>query len=471
MYWIGRLLFGLTIVVIGLSLMVPSTLRHWAGESQDSGDAVAMEIGAKSNPATSDTSTTETDDDNLTPSTLRNPLTQSLEKAITGNREVFEDAEDGLRSRLEEADRRLTTAKLDIKTAIREANRQLRTPGIASPLVIMVIVDGATFSDFGFYENAGATPLLEGLAERGTVFTSCYAGPAPEVARYMLLTGQGHSYQSARQNRLAEMAWKSGYHPILLTDVDWITSSEQANYEQRFVVKSDDPFALPTQFELNGNVAKVVVNQNDDKHDDLNTLGLLISQARHALDYAADQRPRLIQLHVSIPTDGRQDWMLQLDQQLGRLIHSIENRRRKQSVLLMVAGLPRHEADEALDEDNLRTPLMIYQSEKSLDQTIDLPCGLFDLLPSVADAIRSSKRPRVAGTSLLKEAAQMEPRIFRWTTKSDQFVAVRDGQWKAIFGGEPELYYLPDDPQEQTNVAAGNPDVLQRLEGYASIQR
>ncbi|MHC4398444.1 MAG: sulfatase-like hydrolase/transferase [Planctomycetota bacterium] len=70
-------------------------------------------------------------------------------------------------------------------------------------------------------------------------------------------------------------------------------------------------------------------------------------------------------------------------------------------------------------------------------------------------------------------ASRAEPLFFRRPPDRDSFheenlpdLAVRDGQWKLLCeydGADPQLYDLTTDRGETTNLAAGRPDVVQRL--------
>ncbi|MEL6342387.1 MAG: arylsulfatase [Myxococcota bacterium] len=59
----------------------------------------------------------------------------------------------------------------------------------ARPNVLIVVVDDAGYSDFGAYGGDARTPVIDGLARRGTKFARFYASPQCGPSRAMLLTG------------------------------------------------------------------------------------------------------------------------------------------------------------------------------------------------------------------------------------------------------------------------------------------
>ena len=479
MHWIGRTVILLALLVIGLAVALPRVST--SSDSADLTDARSTKAPpSDAVPSPALPSNPLPTDDNLPLSPLKNDLTRSLDGMIQSHGEVFQDSESGLRERLEEADQRLSSIKAEIRGALRNANRQIRPAGQRLPNVILVLLEGVTKGDLGFYGTPGRTPLLEGLAERAAVFNTCYAGPTPEVARHMLLTGRGHNHGDSRDNRLAEMMWKSGYQTILLEDSTWLQPAERQAFDQQIALRTPPGSTHPTELVVNGAAAKVVANQNDDPADDLSGSQLLFEQARHLTRRGASSaRPQFLQLQVTLEAsapEARRKLVDQWDVALGRWIHSLEEGEGGRPVLLVVAGLPvaapsstGPSAVANLKEEHLQVPLMVYHSRLSELRRIDPPCALIDLLPTLAEAIQSARVPRSDGTSLLSwiqgdDRPPPAERVFRWRDPhNSERIAVRQGPWKAIFGESGQLYYLPDDPQEQRNVAGEHPDVLQTL--------
>lgn len=486
MHWIGRTVILLALLVIGLAVALPRIST--SSDSADVADARSTNepLSADAVPSPALHSNPPPTDDNLPLSPLKNDLTRSLDGMIQSHGEIFQDSEFGLRDRLEEADQRLSSIKSEIRGALRNANRQIRPAGQRSPNVVLVLLEGVRKGDLGFYGNPGRTPLLEGLAERAAVFNTCYAGPTPEVARHMLLTGQGHNHSDARDNRLAEMMWKSGYRTILLEDSMWLQPAERQAFDQQISLRTAPDSTHPTELVVNGAAAKVVANQNDDPADDLNGSQLLFEQARHLTrPGASSARPQFLQLQVTLEAsapEARRKLVDQWDVALGRWIHSLEEEGGR-PVLLVLAGLPVADQSSAgpsavanLKEEHLQVPLMIYHSGLSELRRMDSPCALIDLLPTLAEAIQSARVPRSDGTSLLSwiqgdDRTPPAERVFRWRDpqNSERF-AVRQGPWKAIFGSSGQLYYLPNDPHEQRNVAGEHPDVLQTLAKFGQAE-
>ncbi len=405
---------------------------------------------------------------------MQNPLTRALDGMLASQGEVFQDSENGLRDQIEDADRRLSGIKSDIRSAMRNANRQIRVPGQNSPLVMMVVLEGVSKEELGFYGHPGKTPLLEALAERGTVFESCYAGPSVNIARYMLMTGSGFSKGKARSNRIGEMMWNSGYRALLVDGTDWITQHERRQYDEDVQAELDPETGLPTKIFFNGAEAKIVANQNEDVDDDVSAIELLVGQSRELLLQRPSNRPVYIEFHFAVTANAPEKRARQIagiDQAIGRLFHAVHSVRSGRSMVMVVAGLPmvdQPQAEGVLSESNLQVPLMIFRSHKSDVARIDEPCGLLDVLPTLAELITSSRVPRHNGISLLPwmDGKPTASRRFRWTNPSDegQF-AIRQGPWKAVFGASEQLFFLPDDPREKNNVAAQHPQVLQGLSG------
>jgi arylsulfatase A-like enzyme len=80
--------------------------------------------------------------------------------------------------------------------------------------------------------------------------------------------------------------------------------------------------------------------------------------------------------------------------------------------------------------------------------------------------------PTWQGRSLFDPARP--PRAYFYAASDDYLLGVREGDWKYVLNatrGRDELYHLPSDPDEQTNVAAQHPDRCRDLRGRVAAWR
>ena len=114
----------------------------------------------------------------------------------------------------------------------------------------------------------------------------------------------------------------------------------------------------------------------------------------------------------------------------------------------------------------------------STPRRIDATVGLIDLVPTVLDLLELPRKGMLHGQSLravMERDGDAAPFVFTeagYRKQSQQ--VVRTGRWKLIWvrdpkdlrlmtGSEYELYDVVADPLETRNVAAENPDVVERL--------
>jgi lipoteichoic acid synthase len=164
----------------------------------------------------------------------------------------------------------------------------------------------------------------------------------------------------------------------------------------------------------------------------------------------------------------------QTDAQLGRLFDGLRQRGLANSTLVVVTGdhgeafgWP-HRAwghGSRLYEENVRVPLMIWNPrlfKRGLRQaTIG---GHIDLNPTIAELMGLKPFAGWHGRSLFEP--RRPARTYFYAAGGEYLLGVREDDWKYIAnvsqGGE-ELFNLADDPEEQTNVASGQPELSRRL--------
>jgi arylsulfatase A-like enzyme len=102
----------------------------------------------------------------------------------------------------------------------------------------------------------------------------------------------------------------------------------------------------------------------------------------------------------------------------------------------------------------------------------------WDMLPTLADIAAARAPDGLDGLSMaraLRGQAQPSHTFLYWEFHERGFQqAVRMGRWKAVrlkTGAPMELYDLENDPREEHDVAARNPDVVARIDGYLKTAR
>jgi arylsulfatase A-like enzyme len=174
------------------------------------------------------------------------------------------------------------------------------------------------------------------------------------------------------------------------------------------------------------------------------------------------------------------DWIYEGDWVVGQIVEAIRHNGLAENTLLIVSsdnGAEGHEypplrgSKRSIYEGGHREPFVARWPGKIKPGTVcdDTVC-LNDLMATCAE-IAGAKVPDNAGEdsiSILPHLLGTSKGPVREATVHQSMagdLAIRQGPWKLIFlkGGNRELYNLKDDLSETKNVAAENPDVVERL--------
>ena len=132
-----------------------------------------------------------------------------------------------------------------------------------------------------------------------------------------------------------------------------------------------------------------------------------------------------------------------------------------------------------LYEGGIRVPAIAWRpGSVPAGSTSDYPWTFWDVLPTAAE-LAGVEPPAGDGKSflrILEGGEQVPPEFLYWESGDSGRLqqAVRTGRWKAVRNapGEPlELYDLETDLGETTDVAAENPEVVDRIETYLETAR
>jgi arylsulfatase A-like enzyme len=134
----------------------------------------------------------------------------------------------------------------------------------------------------------------------------------------------------------------------------------------------------------------------------------------------------------------------------------------------------------SLHEGGVRVPMIVRWSGKIRPGTVsDQVWAFWDVLPTVAELAGTTAPRAVDGLSvvptLLGKGQQAQHEFLYWEFHERGFQqGVRMGNWKAVrtqLNGPLELYDLAKDLGEEHNVAAQQPQVVARIEGYLRTAR
>jgi arylsulfatase len=135
-----------------------------------------------------------------------------------------------------------------------------------------------------------------------------------------------------------------------------------------------------------------------------------------------------------------------------------------------------------LFEGGIRTPLIArWRGTIKPGSVTDIPSAFWDILPTICELTGAATPAEIDGISLaptlLGRANQRRHEFLYWEFQGyGGQQAVRLGDWKGIRTNlnkqltSTELYNLAEDPNEQRNVAAEWPEVVQKIEQIMRVQ-
>lgn len=377
------------------------------------------------------------------------------------------------------------------------------------PNVVLVLGDGLRDSDLTPRSLAGLTNLSTFLQD-GFRFTRAYSGsPAAPAARASILTGippEQARIRSAIQEpllseevTLGEMARSAGYScayigawglgregttgvPIQQGFPDFLGMLDLrhgTNTRSPFLWRNDVPFKLPP---LAGN-----------SREDLPSAWLL--RAATNFIHGHEETAFLMIFSPSLPGGtnqtpaGRSARLARLDAQLGTLTDDLRKRLLAEDTVMILAGVPALDGSHpvrtngaivastpqsrGLDEATLRTPLVFWRPGVIRSGQTNLPVGLWEIAPTVAELLECQRPARVTGRSLqpwlLPSTAEAPTNrvALQWEqVDAPRAQTARLGRWKGFLsapGATVQVFDLDQDPGETTDVAGQHPEVVQEF--------
>ncbi|MFM2082641.1 MAG: Arylsulfatase [Verrucomicrobiota bacterium] len=192
------------------------------------------------------------------------------------------------------------------------------------------------------------------------------------------------------------------------------------------------------------------------------------------------------------PERARADAIVKLDECVGRLIAKLKETKQESNTLVFLTSDTGARADcgsdvkyhkragkfqcatNMLGEGDLRIPLLVWGPDhvKSGEENF-ASAAAYDLVPTFLEIARAKPAEGADGLSLLSplrgKPQPVRHEFLLWQTHPDGTLAARKGEWKFIRqkNGQPdELYNLNVDPQEKSNLAADQKEIVTQFEDY-----
>ncbi len=376
------------------------------------------------------------------------------------------------------------------------------------PNIIMIVADGLRSADLEPRSLEVLTNMSAFLRD-GFRFTDAYAGsPAAAAARASLLTGippEQARIRSAIQQpllseevTLGEMARSLGHScaylgiwglgregtagmPNQQGFADFLGMFDLrhgTNSRSPFLWRNDVPFKLPPL-----------------AHDSGDLPSAWLFRAATNFIHGREETAFLMVLSPGLPGGTNQPAatraarLARLDTQIGTLTDGLRQRQLDGDTLLILTGVPaiggtppatspseastRSPRARGLDDASLRVPLVFWRPGLIRPGQTNLPVGLWEVAPTVLDALQGQRPSRVTGRSLLPwlvvtEAAPTTNRVvLQWEqVEGLRAVAARLGLWKGFRAGpaaKVEVFDLDADPSEMKDVAEQHPEIAREF--------
>jgi arylsulfatase A-like enzyme/Flp pilus assembly protein TadD len=376
--------------------------------------------------------------------------------------------------------------------------RFLRGPH-THPNLLLITIDTLRADHVGAYgAKSGATPTLDALAARGVRFDQVQTvAPLTAPSHATILTGQYPPVHGVRNNivfnlgstypTLATLLKRQGYrtaafvgaYPVAATfgfgqgfetfdegfheTVPGEPGAERrANEVVDSALKWLDPMSRPTTRSLMGSTASAP-----------------FFAWLHLYDPHAPYTPPspYRERFAGHPYDGE---IAFADAQLARVFDWLHASGRDQDTLVIALadhgeGLgEHHELTHAVlaYQSTMRVPMIVAGPGVPAAGVVKDRVGTIDVLPTAMgllgfesdrSLLGQDLRPLIAGRSLSLDSLYGESLFGRL---SCHWAALREwtkGDWKLIVGHETELYDLAEDPREQRNLAAEEPDRVRHM--------
>jgi arylsulfatase A-like enzyme/Flp pilus assembly protein TadD len=355
-------------------------------------------------------------------------------------------------------------------------------------LNVLLITADTTRADYlGCYGRPGGrTPNIDRLAGQGVLFEKCIASvPLTLPSHASLMTADYPYVHNARSNgvgrlpeanvTLAEILKQAGY--ATQATVASIVLNRQFGIAQGFDVYHDVTAVEPGDAERAQRKGDEIAG---DAIDMLHSLaGAPFFLWVHLYDphkpYETNRTPPYT------PAEAYEDEIAFMDEQIGRLLDELHSSGLDQSTVVVLVGdhgegLGEHAESQHgyfLYQSTLHVPLMIRCPGKiAAGTTVADVVRMIDVAPTILALLGLPPLPHAQGQSLLPwVSGQRCGDLYAYSETLEThgafglspLRAATTAEWEYVLAPTPELYHLPDDPDETHSLAADRPEIAARM--------
>jgi arylsulfatase A len=357
---------------------------------------------------------------------------------------------------------------------------------------------------------------------RAQLMTGCYGARVSVPGVF----GPGNSNGlHPQENTIADLLKKQGYATMCIGKWHLGDQPEFLPTKQGFDHYFGIPYSNDMQRPAKGTGERVVPLVRDDKVAELlsdeSQSRIVERYTEEALKFIREnrQQPFFLYLpHTAVHTpiypgeafrgksaNGRfGDWVEEVDGSVGRVLDTLRELKLAENTLVIFSSdngpwlikgsdggsaLPLRGGKGSTWEGGVRVPTLAWWPTKvKPGTTSDAVAGTIDLLPTIVQLAGGTvpAEPIIDGrdiSGLLFGTSQQSAREAHYYFAGYNLQAVRQGPWKLALAPQPEtmgkgisgdasgkelrLYHLDQEIGEQTNLAAKNPEIVQRLQALA----
>jgi len=357
------------------------------------------------------------------------------------------------------------------------------------PSLLLVTIDTLRADHVGAYGYAGAaTPVLDALARRGARFASTTsAAPLTGPSHATILTGLPPPRHGVRENvtflldprhlSLATRLKRAGYR----------TAAFVAAYPVAGAFGFGEGFEEWSEgLHPNPGIGQGAERPANEVADSFLQWLARTGESRgpffawvHFYDPHAPYAPPAPYRDAfpDRPYDGE---IAFADAQLGRILDGLRAAGHERDMVVAVLadhgeGLGDHGENGhgiLLYESTLHVPFLLAGPGVSAGRVIEDPVATLDVAPTLLALLGldvpkelpgRDLRQALAGGRLQTDSLYAEALFGRLNCRWSSLRSLREGEWKLVEGGEPELFQLSADPGETKNRARTEPERLERL--------